>query len=189
MAATAATPGADRASRAVEAQAEQRGRTEIEMRLTFNFVWARFVCSPTVLQAGNLWQVFAGHGRADSSQCLALDHLYKQALDDSAPDLLDFSELRPQHDMGSLPSQLISSDWPKHMEKAITSRLARDRAKDPAAAPSIKSPFAERSNPHPRPHTHSLTHTHTCARGGCCEASPSLRLLRSVALTAAVEKR
>lgn len=72
----------------------QARASDIGERLTFNFIFARFLCSPLVQTAGRQWMVFADkRGGANSLACKQIDEIYRQGLDkNDPPNLNSFRE-------------------------------------------------------------------------------------------------
>jgi len=92
----------------------------VEQRLLANFLMARFLGAGSVGTAGTQWMVFADKYGAYSRQCLMLDHLYRTGLDASPPDVQ-----YPSAYGDSVPTYLISYDYPEHMQYKAEMRNER----------------------------------------------------------------
>jgi len=114
--------------RATETKLAEMQREEREQRVLVNFVFARFLCSPLVGTAGTQWMLFADQHGAASPECRALDHLYRQGLDASPPDLPSFTEQGISVELSRVPTTLLLRDYPMHMETKYKERKAKAAA-------------------------------------------------------------
>ena len=106
------------ATMATTLRAAPAPRRDLERRLLFNFMFARFLSSPLVGTAGTQWKVASEKG-AGSDTCLALEHLYKEGLDAALPDLCSLTTGGLSKHIRRLPAALRSNCYPAHMEAAI----------------------------------------------------------------------
>jgi hypothetical protein len=117
-----------------------RSTSELGQRLTFNFIWARFLCTPLVQTAGRQWMVFTDRSPlgARSKESLQIDRLYRLGLDENDPPALtSFTDAGLAGHLKHYPSSLRCKLYPEHMDAKIRESNARAHAS--GVTPSIKS--------------------------------------------------